>query len=318
MIFGVLRFQVVAAVGPPRYNARDKQRLANGRGRAKMEHGAESKAPERTGPWQGMVVLDRIEDGGEDDILYPFALEELLCRRIGRGAPPMLHMWRHPRAFVMGLRDSRLPRAREAARELERQGWRTAVRSSGGAAVPLDPGVVNVSLLLPKAAGDMEHRKDFERMVALLRETLLALTDQVEQGEVTGSFCPGEFDLSIGGRKFCGIAQRRQQLALSVQAFVIVAGSGRERGERARAFYEQAAAGAAAEAYPQVEPARMASLAECLAAALTPERFAAALCGLLAGSASAEATAAALAAVPDEAEVRAMAAQLRSRYGFKE
>ncbi|MCD1258287.1 lipoate--protein ligase family protein [Paenibacillus athensensis] len=283
-----------------------------------MDHRAEENAAEHKGLWPGLVVFNRMDVGEEDDVLYPFALDELLCRRIGLGAPPMLHVWRHPRAFVMGLRDSRLPKAREAARELEEQGWRTAVRNSGGAAVPLDLDVINLSLLLPKSAGDMEHRKDFEQMVTLLRETLRALTDRVDQGEVAGSFCPGEFDLSIGGRKFCGIAQRRQQLALSVQAFVIVNGSGRERGERARAFYERAAVGASANSYPLVEPARMASLAECLGAELTPHRFAAALLERLAGSASGEAQAAALAAVPDEAEIRAMAEQLRSRYGFKE
>ena len=69
---------------------------------------------------------------------------------------------------------------------------------------------------------------------------MASITDRIDQGEIIGSFCPGEFDLSIGGRKFCGIAQRRQQLAISVQAFLIVEGRGEEKAALARGFYETA------------------------------------------------------------------------------
>ena len=79
-----------------------------------------------------------------------------------------------------------------------------------------------------------------------------------------GSFCPGEFDLSIGGHKFCGIAQRRQQLAISVQAFIIVEGLGEEKAALARGFYERAADSASPNDYPVVAPGSMASLSECL------------------------------------------------------
>lgn len=58
-----------------------------------------------------MVLHDRTGETARQPILYAFALEELLCRAIGKAAPPILHIWRHPRAFVMGLRDSRLPKA---------------------------------------------------------------------------------------------------------------------------------------------------------------------------------------------------------------
>ncbi|WP_235941207.1 lipoate--protein ligase family protein [Paenibacillus puerhi] len=213
---------------------------------------------------QNLLMLDRSGDFSEPDILYPFALEELLCRYVGEGGPPLIHMWRHPRAFVMGLRDSRLSSAAEASRSLEQAGYSVAVRNSGGAAVPLDLGVVNVSLIGRKPAGRIDFHDDFERMYELIALALQEAGGAVAKGEIEGAYCPGDFDLSIGGRKFCGIAQRRQQHAYVVQAFVVVEGSGAEKAALARSFYELAAAGSADAVYPQVREESMASLTELL------------------------------------------------------
>ncbi|MFD0698868.1 biotin/lipoate A/B protein ligase family protein [Paenibacillus sp. GCM10027628] len=264
-----------------------------------------------------MVILDRSKEEEYREILYAFALEELLCRSIGKGMPPILHIWRHPRAFVMGLRDSRLPLAAQAERWLRDQGYDTAVRNSGGAAVPLDPGVVNVSLLLPKAAGDMEHRKDFELMVGLIRDVMIKMTNRIDQGEVVGSFCPGEFDLSVDGRKFCGIAQRRQQHAISVQAFIIVEGAGEEKAASAREFYERAAGSADPGDYPLVAPGSMASLAECLNMQLTAENFTANILEVMGSRYIQTAEPMQIAEYPDDEQIRGMIELLRQRYAIK-
>lgn len=221
-----------------------------------------------TNPLDGlrnMLLLDRTNDLNEPDILYPFALDEILCRQTGRGGPAICHLWRHPSAFVLGLRDSRLPQVAEALAWLEAQGRSTAVRNTGGAAVPLDLGVVNISLILPKTAQTQRHfHNDFEQMYVLIREALQATSAWVEKGEIHGAFCPGDFDLSIAGRKFCGIAQRRQSHAYIVQAFVITEGSGRERTQLTRGFYDLAAAGGdpAQLDYPLVQASSTASLQE--------------------------------------------------------
>ncbi|MBD0381764.1 lipoate--protein ligase family protein [Paenibacillus sedimenti] len=266
---------------------------------------------------QNMVILDRLQETDSKDILYAFALEELLCRSIGKGTPPILHIWRHPRAFVMGLRDSRLPLAAEAERWLYEQGYDTAVRNSGGAGVPLDLGVVNVSLLLPKAAGDMEHRKDFELMAGLIRDVMDKLTNRIDQGEVAGSFCPGEFDLSVGGRKFCGIAQRRQQHAISVQAFILTEGDGEEKAALAREFYERAAGSADPGDYPLVAPGSMASLSECLNMKLSAEQFAANILEVMEPRGIQPAKPMQIAAFPEEQQIRSMIELLRQRYAIK-
>lgn len=261
-------------------------------------------------------ILDRSHDIEAKPILYAFALEELLCRAIGKTASPILHIWRHPRAFVMGLRDSRLPDAAAANSWLLNQGYDTAVRNSGGAAVPLDAGVVNISLLLPKEAGDMEHRKDFELMVGLIREVMATMTDRIDQGEIMGSFCPGEFDLSIGGHKFCGIAQRRQQLAISVQAFLIVEGRGEEKAALARGFYERAAQTASGHDYPIVVPESMSSLSECLNMPLTAVLFVEQLREVMASGGVQLGDPHDLSGYPEESQIQEMIALMKGRYGL--
>jgi octanoyl-[GcvH]:protein N-octanoyltransferase len=174
--------------------------------------------------------------------------------------------------------------------------------------------VINVSLLLPRAAGSMEHRKDFELMAQLIRASLMKLTEDVHKGEIAGSFCPGDFDLSIGGKKFCGIAQRRQQHAISVQAFVIVEGRGEEKAKVARAFYDFAAAGAEHADYPIVLPGSMASLSECLGKTLSSAQFIQSVKELL--GAKGISTSIRSEELASENEVQEMLELLRNRYGI--
>jgi octanoyl-[GcvH]:protein N-octanoyltransferase len=210
-----------------------------------------------------MSLLDRTGARPGDDIRASFAIDELLARQVGEGAPPVCHLWRHSRAFVLGPRDGRLPRAAEAVGALQREGYDVLVRHSGGAAVPLDEGIVNVSLILPlDSASQLGFHGDFERMYALIRASLGDLGAFVGKGEVAGSYCPGDYDLHVDGLKFCGISQRRQVRAMIVQAFVIVEGSGISRAERVKAFYDTAGDGAEPSAYPLVMPGTMTSLVD--------------------------------------------------------
>jgi octanoyl-[GcvH]:protein N-octanoyltransferase len=199
------------------------------------------------------------------DVLVPFSIDEAYARLAARETepvPPLVHLWRHRRAMVLGARDAKLPNAALAVRLLRERGCQTAVRHSGGAAVPLDGGVVNLSLVMPAPAHDLTPEPHFERMAALIREALGTTGKRVQTGEVEGAYCPGSYDLSIDGFKFCGIAQRRLTRAVIVQAFVLTEGSGRTYGEAARDFYRMAGEGAPAGAFPRVVPERMASLSE--------------------------------------------------------
>ncbi|WP_128895537.1 lipoate--protein ligase family protein [Longirhabdus pacifica] len=199
------------------------------------------------------VPSDQILD---NHVLFPFAWDDLACRRLGDNIPPVVHIWRHKRAFVVGLRDRKLPHAEKAIRWLAQQGYEVAVRHSGGAAVPLDDGVVNVSLILPKKSGYRDFHEDFQQMAQLIAATVI--DQQVDIGEISHSYCPGDYDLSINGRKFCGIAQRRQTKAFIIHAFVNV-GTHQDRTQDVRTFYE-IASGNNAELHPPVQQSSTSNL----------------------------------------------------------
>jgi len=265
----------------------------------------------------GLLLLDRMDDWAEPDVLHSFALDELLCRQTGIDGVPVLHLWRHPSGFVMGPRDSRLPEAALASKELERLGLSVAVRNSGGAAVPLDPGVVNISLILPlQGSASVRFNDDFQLMYELIAAALDGFGARVDKGEISGAYCPGDYDLSIDGLKFCGIAQRRLSRSYIIQAFVNAGGSGAERGRLVRQFYDTAAGSSGTDlSYPLVEAGTMASLEE-LVDGLWPDptrMFAEAAADAAFGSGRGHAVFPAV-RMPASSAIRELAHSLRGRY----
>ncbi|NBI31041.1 lipoate--protein ligase family protein [Chengkuizengella marina] len=210
-----------------------------------------------------MFLVNNMNNILQQNILYPFAFDEVACRKVGLGQTPMIHVWRHEKAFILGMRDWKLPNAKEAVEWLQQQGYDVMVRHSGGAAVPLDKGVVNISIILPKPIGKINIHHDFEIMYQFMKNTLSDFSREINKGEVPGSYCPGEYDLSIDGFKFCGIAQRRQTKSFIIHAFVIVEDSGSNRAALVRDFYK-IAAGQTDKfiEYPHVRPTSTASLSE--------------------------------------------------------
>jgi octanoyl-[GcvH]:protein N-octanoyltransferase len=208
------------------------------------------------------VHLKSDEQAHSNDIIYPYAWDEWVCRHIPQDSPALLHIWQHPKAFVLGLRDRQLPRIHTAIEWLQSQGFDVAVRNTGGAAVPLDAGVVNLSLVMPKPHRTLNFRDDFQYMITLIQESLDAYRSTIQVGEIKGGYCPGDYDLSVAGLKFCGIAQRRQATGFVLQAFVNVENTDINRARLVRSFYDIAAEGISSEEFPEVDVRCTASLQE--------------------------------------------------------
>lgn len=248
------------------------------------------------------------------DVLLPFAWEELLAREAAEAGRPIVHLWRHSRALVLGLRDRKLPLAREVMRVWRGQGCSVAVRHSGGAAVPLDDGVVNATLVIPQprqAVKAASLHGDFGLIAEWIMRAVASLDPQlrVDIGEIDGAYCPGDYDLSVGGRKFCGIAQRRLTHATLLQAFVVVGGDGAARARDAASFYRHAAG--SGQPPLDVREQSTVSLQQC-SAHITAESFTAALRRLVDPSGSAGGPSAHSAY--NEQQAAAIIARLRERY----
>lgn len=209
---------------------------------------------------QGVWVERLLVEQGES-ILAPLAWEELMCRQVGQGHPPVIHLWRHTDGMAIGLRDRRLTYATQAMEQFRQKGTSVCVRPSGGAAVPLHPGILNLSIILPNPKRNISIHRDFRFMADWISRAVDPWNTHAHVGEIEGAFCPGDYDVSIAGRKFCGIAQRRQAKAYIITAFIIVEGSGDELSAGIRRFYDLAV-GEQDKGYPVVQQGTMGSLSE--------------------------------------------------------
>ena len=176
----------------------------------------------------------------------------------------------HDQTVVLGIQDHRLPHITEAASTLENAGYDVIVRNSGGLAVVLDEGVLNISIVLSEHDSSIDIPAGYEVMLAFIRMLFPEASDRIEAYEIVGSYCPGSYDLSIDGRKFAGISQRRLRQGIAVQVYLCVEGSGAERAELIREFYEMGLQGVETKfTYPVIKPQVMASLSELLDMPLT-------------------------------------------------
>ncbi|WP_110063671.1 lipoate--protein ligase family protein [Cytobacillus oceanisediminis] len=203
--------------------------------------------------------------------LHSFGMDDTLCASVGSGsAPPTARTWVHHHTIVLGIQDTRLPYLNEGIDFLKSQGYQVIVRNSGGLAVVLDEGVLNISLIFPETEKGIDINRGYDAMWMLIKEMFSDFNKEIEAKEIVGSYCPGSYDLSIGGQKFAGISQRRLRNGVAVQIYLGVNGSGSERADLIGKFYSLSRKGEQTKfQYPEIQPAVMASLSELLGAELT-------------------------------------------------
>ncbi|MFC5589218.1 biotin/lipoate A/B protein ligase family protein [Sporosarcina soli] len=203
--------------------------------------------------------------------LESFAMDDTLCHLVGQQmSMPTIRTWIHSPTVVLGIQDHRLPHIGDAIPVLENAGYNVIVRNSGGLAVVLDEGVLNLSIVLSEQDSAIDISTGYEVMLAFIRMLFPEVGDRIEAYEIVGSYCPGTYDLSIDGRKFAGISQRRLRQGIAVQIYLCVEGSGAERAEIIRDFYDVGLQGEETKfTYPSIKPEVMASLSELLAMPLT-------------------------------------------------
>ncbi|NEU30459.1 lipoate--protein ligase family protein [bacterium LRH843] len=214
--------------------------------------------------------LDHSTLGPHFDALKSFAYDDTFCTRIGQADDDaMIRTWVHHNTIVLGIQDSRLPYIDEGRSFLEQKGYRVIVRNSGGLAVVLDEGILNISLIIKEEKG-LSIDAGYELMYDLIKKMFASYGIDIRAYEIIGSYCPGSYDLSIGGKKFAGISQRRIRGGVSVQIYLCVNGKGSERAELIRRFYQHATRGEKAKfEYPNIVPETMASLTELLGENIT-------------------------------------------------
>ena len=207
--------------------------------------------------------------------LYSFATDDTLCELVGQlQSPPVVRTWVHDASVVLGIQDHRLPYIQEGMTLLTTRGYTPIVRNSGGLAVVLDKGVLNISIILSEQQEKMSINAGYDIMVEFIRHIFPEIAEQIEAYEIVGSYCPGSYDLSVGGKKFAGISQRRIRQGVAVQIYLCIEGSGSERAALIRDFYEESLRGQETKfVYPTVNPDVMASVSEITGEELTVQQI---------------------------------------------
>ncbi len=216
-------------------------------------------------------VIDQSAIGPQFHALESFAMDDTLCALVGAGrTSAVARAWVHHHTVVLGIQDTKLPFLKQGIDVLKEHQFQAIVRNSGGLAVVLDEGVLNLSLVFPERDRKIEINRGYDTMWDLIKCMFADFEVEIEAREIVGSYCPGSYDLSIAGKKFAGISQRRIRNGVAVQIYLCVSGSGQDRAQLIKDFYEAAIAGAETKyIYPDIQPAVMASLEELLETTLT-------------------------------------------------
>ncbi|HWL11976.1 MAG TPA: lipoate--protein ligase family protein [Ureibacillus sp.] len=203
--------------------------------------------------------------------LESFAMDDTLCQLVGQlQSSATVRTWVHDNTVVLGIQDHRLPYVQEGIQLLNARGYQAIVRNSGGLAVVLDSGVLNISIVLSEQQGAININEGYDVMLDFIKLLFPEACDKIEAYEIVGSYCPGSYDLSIGGRKFAGISQRRLRQGIAVQIYLCIEGSGSERAKLVKDFYDRSLKDEETKfVFPKIQPEVMASLSELLGQSLT-------------------------------------------------
>lgn len=216
-------------------------------------------------------IVDQSSLGPQFHALQSFAMDDTLCTTVGNGtSAATMRSWVHHNTIVLGIQDTRLPYLKQGIQFLKEQDFHVIVRNSGGLAVVLDEGVLNISLLFQETDKGIDIDLGYDTMWHLIKEMLKDYDVTIEAKEIVGSYCPGSYDLSINDKKFAGISQRRIRGGVAVQIYLCATESGSARAALVRDFYNLAIQGEETRfTYPEIVPSTMASLSELLGEKIT-------------------------------------------------
>ncbi len=148
-------------------------------------------------------------------------LAETVARSVVASNQPALVLRSQAAYILLGPHDRRLPKLAEGVRWVQAQGLPVLFRLGGGSAVLLDRHCVSFAVI--QTSRDLTAwRSNFEHMTEGVLRGLNILGISAEFGEAAGSYCPGPYDLLVGGRKVAGVAQAIRRGYAMVSGMLVV------------------------------------------------------------------------------------------------
>ena len=145
------------------------------------------------------------------DVQRSTDMDDVLGAQVAAGGrPPLLRSWSGGAEEGIGVsrKDVQRPAGQAAMQQLQAAGAHVAVRGTGGTAVPAGPGMLHLSLILPRVA-IAATTDDYYRMLcdALVWWLQDAYGARATVGPLPGSYCDGSYNVLCAGRKLIGTAQ---------------------------------------------------------------------------------------------------------------
>lgn len=211
-----------------------------------------------------VVQVFKDSDFESADRLSPFVWSDVFLRDISdKPERLLLHIWPMSETVILGMVDKRLPYLEDGLKILEQQGYYPVVRNIGGLAVVADEGVLNFSLIFSQKESPLSINDGYDVMMTLISELFWDSPQEIEAYEISHSYCPGDYDLSVDGQKIAGLAQRRIKNGVLVSIYLSVNGNQEKRGRLIHDFYDEAKKGEETKSfYPEVWPESMTTLSE--------------------------------------------------------
>lgn len=202
-----------------------------------------------------------------------FAIDDAIATAVGNHeVAPTVRIWVHDKTIVLGIPDSRLPYLEQGLEYIKTEQYKAVIRNSGGLAVALDKGVVNISFILPNK-GKISIHDGYDLMFHFIQQLFRQYTEEIKAYEIVGSYCPGDYDLSIDGIKFAGISQRRVRNGVAIQIYLDVEGDSKERAAIVQQFYQLSkSTKETTYIYPDVNPHVMGTISELIGTPFTVEQ----------------------------------------------
>ena len=115
-------------------------------------------------------VIDQSAIGPQFHALESFAMDDTLCALVGAGrTSAVARAWVHHHTVVLGIQDTKLPFLKQGIDVLKEHQFQAIVRNSGGLAVVLDEGVLNLSLVFPERDRKIEINRGYDTMWDLIK-----------------------------------------------------------------------------------------------------------------------------------------------------
>ncbi len=151
------------------------------------------------------------------------AAEMEMLGALTAGASASAFLWQAAApGLVLPERFARRARFAEAAAACAASGWPVTTRRTGGGITPQGPGVLNLALAFRPAPGRSRSIRDsYAEICQPMADALAVLGIDATATAVSGSFCDGDYNLAVAGRKLVGTAQRWRGGACLAHALIL-------------------------------------------------------------------------------------------------